>query len=60
MPNRKPASREVFNLEVFNRGAPAAERRKRGEKMEFMAAHWHCILPVIGIAAWLLSTAYKH
>ena len=25
--------------------------------MEFLAAHWHCILPVIGIAAYLLCTA---
>ncbi|GHS86182.1 hypothetical protein AGMMS49957_03900 [Synergistales bacterium] len=22
--------------------------------MEFMATHWHCVLPLIGIAAYLL------
>jgi hypothetical protein len=24
--------------------------------MEFLAAHWHCILPLIGVAAYLLCT----
>jgi hypothetical protein len=27
--------------------------------MELLAAHWHCILPLIGIAAYLLCTAKK-
>jgi hypothetical protein len=25
--------------------------------MEFLTAHWHCLLPIIGIAAWLICTA---
>jgi hypothetical protein len=25
--------------------------------MELLAAHWHCVLPLVGIAAWLLCTA---
>jgi hypothetical protein len=24
--------------------------------MEFLEAHWHCLLPLIGIAAYLLGT----
>jgi hypothetical protein len=25
--------------------------------MEFLAAHWHCVLPIIGLAAYLLCAA---
>jgi hypothetical protein len=25
--------------------------------MEFLATHWHCILPLIGLAAYFLCTA---
>jgi hypothetical protein len=22
--------------------------------MEFLVTHWHCLLPLVGLAAWLL------
>jgi hypothetical protein len=28
-----------------------------GENMELLLSHWHCVLPLIGLAAYLICAA---